>query len=124
MDVIRQYYATSVKLGVDDLVAVRMAILEIVKIFIQKDLNIKEICVIISYIASVRHEHLIIEMLELLNGQIGSRSSKDQLFLLLHEPQTAELCYALLTDRKYSQQLHALLLKVRLRRRSSIERWQ
>lgn len=109
---IRQYYAVPENMSNDDAIAIRMALLEIVKIFVQKDLNIKEICVIIAYIASAVHEHLIIEMLELLIGQINNKQCKDQLFLLLHEPQTAELCYALLTDRKYSQKLHSLLLQV------------
>lgn len=112
LDVIRQYYASPENMNPDDAVAVRAALLEIVKIFIQRDLNIKEICVIVAYIASVTLEHLIIEMLELLIGQVGNKSCKDQLLLLLHEPQTAELCYALLTDRKYSQKMHSLLLQV------------
>ena len=62
--------------------------------------------------ASINHEHLIYEMLELLLSQMNSKACKDQIFLLMHEPQTAELCYSLLVDRKYSHRLHAIALKV------------
>lgn len=95
----------------EDGYAVRMALLDIVKYYVQKDLNIKEVCIIIAYIASINHEHLIQEILELLLTQMNHKSCLDQLFLLMHEPQTAELCYALLTDRKYSSQLHKTVIK-------------
>lgn len=113
MDLIRQYYTSVDLLGEDDAYAVRMALLDIVKYYVQKDLNIKEVCVIIAYIASVGHENLIQEILELLLNQMSHRACLDQLFLLMHEPQTAELCYALLTDRKYGIQLHKTVIKVR-----------
>lgn len=100
------------KLTEDDGLAVRMALLEIIKYYIQNDINITEVCNIVAYIASVNHEHLIVEMLELLVAQLNSKSCKDQLFLLINEPQTAELCYSLLTDRKYSSRLHALVISV------------
>lgn len=112
LDVIRLYYTVADPLTEEDAQAVRVALLEIIKYYIQKDLNIKEVCVIISYIASVNHEYLIVELLELIWTQMTSKLCLDQLFLLLHEPQTAELCYALLTDRKYSTRLHLTVLKV------------
>lgn len=92
--------------------AVRTALLEIIKYYLQKDLNIKEVCNIIAYIASVNHEHLILEIIELILTQLNNKSCKDQLYLLMHEPQTAELCYSLLTDRKYSKNLHKIVLEV------------
>lgn len=114
MDVIRQHYAVPDRLGEEDAQAVRVALLEIIKYFIHKDLNIKEICIIISYIASVNHEYLIVELLDLIWTQMNSKHCLDQVFLLMHEPNTAELCYALLTDRKYSSRLHLTVLKVSL----------
>lgn len=112
MDVIRQYYAISDRLGEEDAQAVRVALLEIIKYYIHKDLNIKEVCIIVSYIASVQHEYLIVELIDLIWTQMNSKHCFDQLFLLMHEPNTAELCYALLTDRKYSSRLHLTILKV------------
>lgn len=113
LDVIRQYYVTPTTLSDEDGQAVRIAIMEIVKYYIIKDLNIKEVCVIIAYIASIGHEHLILEILELLLSQMNSKHCLDQLFLLMHEPQTAELCYALLTERKYGARLHSTVIKVK-----------
>lgn len=112
LDVIRQYYAVPVALCEEDGQAVRAALMEIIKYYIYKDLNIKEVCVIIAYIASVGQEHLILEILELLLSQMNSRNCLDQLFLLMHEQQTAELCYALLTDRKYGTRLQSTVIKV------------
>lgn len=112
MDVIRQYYAVPAALCEEDGQAVRSALMEIVKYYIHKDLNIKEVCVIVAYIASVGHEHLILEILELLLSQMNSKNCLDQLFLLMHEPQTAELCYALLIDRKYGTRLQSAVIKV------------
>lgn len=40
------------------------------------------------------------------------KTCKDQLFLLLHEPQTAEILYILLIDKSYSDELHLSLLRV------------
>lgn len=112
MDLIRQYYASTDKVSEDDGCTIRMALFDIVKYYIQKDLNIKEVCVIVAYISSVNDERLIKEIIELLLAQMNHRSCLDQLFLLMHEPQTAELCYALLTDRKYSTNLHKTVIKV------------
>lgn len=109
---IRQHYTVADRLSEEDAQAVRVALLEIIKYYIHKDLNIKEVCIIVSYIASVNHEYLIVELMELIWTQMNSKNCLDQLFLLLHEPQTAELCYALLTDRKYSTRLHLTVLKV------------
>lgn len=111
LDTIRQHYAVPDRLGEEDAQAVRVAILEIIKYYL-KDLNIKEVNTIISYIASVNHEYLIVELVDLIWTQMNSKHCLDQVFLLMHEPNTAELCYALLTDRKYSSRLHLTILKV------------
>lgn len=111
-DVIRQYYAVPDNVSLEDGKAIRLALLEIVKYFIQKDLNIKEVGIIISYISSVKHEHLIIEILELLLACMNSKNCKDQIFLLMHEPQTAELLFSILTDKSYGRELHESLLNV------------
>lgn len=62
--------------------------------------------------ASVKCEYLIIEILELLLSVMTNKNCKDQIFLLLHEPQTAELLYALLADKNNGRELREILLKV------------
>lgn len=111
-DIIRQYYTIPDKLTADDGQAVRMSLLEIIKYYIQKDLNIKEVCVIISFIASVTYEQLIIEIFDLLISQMNNKKVNDQIFLLLHEPTTADLCYSLLVDKKYDTRLQSIVLNV------------
>lgn len=112
LDVIRQYYAVPDNVSAEDGKSIRLALLEIVKYYIQKELNIKEVGIIVSYISSVKHEHLIIEILELLLACMNSKNCKDQIFLLMHEPQTAELLFSILTDKSYGRELHESLLNV------------
>lgn len=114
LDIIRQYYAVPDNVSLEDGKAIRLALLEIVKYYIQKELNIKEVGIIISYISSVKHEHLIIEILELLLACMNSKNCKDQIFLLMHEPQTAELLFSILTDKSYGRDLHESFLNVSL----------
>lgn len=51
-------------------------------------------------------------MLELLIAQMNSKNCKDQIFLLMHEVQTAELCYSLLADKSSDFALQSVVLKV------------
>lgn len=131
LDIIRQYYAKPDNLTEEDGKSVRLALLEIIKYYIQRELSIKEVCfsedlllncifnhlnfkvgIIVSYVASVKYEYLVIEMLELLISVMTNKNCKDQIFLLLHEPQTAELLYALLVDKNYGRELREIFLKV------------
>lgn len=111
LDTIRGYYAKPENLSVDDARSVRVALMEIVKYYIQKELNIKEIGWIISYIASISQDYLIIEMLDLMVGCMTSKNCKDQIFLLMHEPQTAELLYAALVSKMSPASVRASVLR-------------
>lgn len=51
-------------------------------------------------------------MLELLLSHMNSKNCKDQIYLLMHEPQTAELCYSLLADKNSDFMLQSTVLKV------------
>lgn len=111
LDTIRGFYAKPENLSAEDGRAVRAALLEIVKYYIQKELNIKEIGWIIAYISSVTEEDLCIEMLDLMVGCMTSKNCKDQIFLLMHEPQTAELLYAALVNRMSTANVRSAALR-------------
>lgn len=51
-------------------------------------------------------------MLELLTSQMNSKHCKDQIYLLMHEAQTADLCYSLLADKNSDVPLQTAVLKV------------
>lgn len=112
LDVIRQYYPKAENLSLDDAKTIRVSLLGIIKYYLQKELNIKETTAILSFIASVKTEILVIELLEMLTVHMESKGCKDQIFLLMHEPQTADLLYALLIDRNCGVEIHKALLTV------------
>ncbi|XP_037907722.1 neurobeachin-like protein 1 isoform X2 [Hermetia illucens] len=112
LDIIRQYYSTPDNISLDDAVTIRSAILNIIKYYIQKEVSIKEIGVIISFLASVKHEHVTIEVVEMLRSHLNGKNCKDQMFLLLHEPQTADLLYNFFVDKAYSVALQEEVIKL------------
>lgn len=52
--------------------------------------------------ASVKHEHIIVELVDMLINYLEGKNCKDQMYLLLHEPQTADLLYNFFVDKVYS----------------------
>ena len=61
---------------------------------------------------SVKEEDLIEEVCDMLISILESKSCKDQMFLLIFEPENAELLYALITDESYTSKLKEKILKV------------
>lgn len=59
-------------------------------------------------------------MLELLTSQMNSKHCKDQIYLLMHEAQTADLCYSLLADKNSDMALQTAVLKVNQKKNHSI----
>ena len=100
LDVIRQHYADSVSsvLSKEDNKTIRAAIIGLIKFFLQKEVNAKEVSSLINFTFSFRKTIILEEVLDLLLGQLESRTARDQLFLLLLEPQAADLCYCVLLD--------------------------
>lgn len=112
LDIIRQYYPKPENLSLDDAKTIRVSLLGIIKYYIQKEINVKEVTAILSFIASVKSELLVIEILEMLTIHMDNKACKDQIFLLMHEPLTTELLYALLIDKNCGMELHLALLHV------------
>jgi len=54
----------------------------------------------------------LLEVLEMLVSYMENRNCKDQIFLLLYEPERAETLYCLLMDRNFSMELKLKVLKV------------
>lgn len=54
----------------------------------------------------------VIEVLEMLIAQLEKKSCKDQLILLMFEPQAADLVYCLLLNKTFSMELKHRALKV------------
>lgn len=111
LDTIRLHFIAPSNITEFDAKAIRMALLDVIKVFIQKEVNIKEVGFFLSFLASVKHEQSLIEILDLWAKHMEA-NCKDQMFLLLLEPQTAELIYCLLIDRNFGQDLHMAVCRV------------
>ena len=59
LDVIRQYYAACELLSSDDSKTIRMSLLSLVKYYMQKELNAKEVAAILGFLSSVKEEVLV-----------------------------------------------------------------
>ncbi|KAK3926892.1 Neurobeachin-like protein 1, partial [Frankliniella fusca] len=112
LDAIRTHHAAPADLvGADDGRALRLAILRLIRYYISKEVNVKEVAAIVGFLTSVKEETLVMELLEMLILHLEGQC-KDQLFLLLFEPHAADLLYCLLIDRRFSMDLKQKVLKL------------
>lgn len=115
LDVIRQYYGSPDNITADDAKTIRSTLFAIVRFYLQKDVNIKEISTIIFFLASVKHDHILIEFLEMMSFYMKGKNCKDQMILLLHEPQTANLLYNFFIDKTYTTEVQEAAIRVSIR---------
>lgn len=112
LDVVRQYYGCPECITPEDAKTIRSTIFAIIRFNLQKDVNIKEIGTIIAFLASVKQDNVLIEFLDVLNMHVKGKNCRDQLILLLHEPQTANLIYNYFMDKSYSCELQEAAIRV------------
>ncbi|XP_075164730.1 neurobeachin-like protein 1 isoform X1 [Haematobia irritans] len=111
LDTIRHYYGTPENITPEDAKTIRATIFGIVRFYLQKDVNIKEIGTIVAFLASVKQDHVVVEFLEILNMHVKGKNCRDQLILLLHEPQMANLMYNYFIDKNYSCELQEAAIR-------------
>ena len=112
LDVIRQYYSSCAVLSSDDSKTIRVSLLGLVKYYMQKELNVKEVAAVLGFLSTVKEEILLVEVLDMLMSYMESKTCKDQIFLLLYEPHAGDTLYCLFIDKNYSMDLKYKLLKV------------
>ncbi|XP_001983501.2 neurobeachin-like protein 1 isoform X2 [Drosophila grimshawi] len=111
LDVVRQYYSTPDNICSDDARTIRATLFSIVRFYLQKDVNIKEVNALIACLASVRQELVLIDLLEMLTFYVRGKNCKDQMVLLLHEPQSANLIYNFFVDKSYSSEVQEAAIR-------------
>lgn len=114
LDIIRQYYGTPESITAEDAKTIRSTLFAIIRFYLQKDVNIREICIIIAFFASVKQDHVLIEFLDMMTMHIKGKNCRDQLILLLHEPQTANLIYNYFIVQTYSCELQEAAIRVNM----------
>ncbi|XP_013384976.1 neurobeachin-like protein 1 [Lingula anatina] len=104
LDTIRTYYSSSseCQLLPADAKTIRVAFFRLIHYFVQKDISHKEMTCIINFITSVKDEVLVGEALDMLLGLLECHHAQSQVFLLLFEPENADLLYALLTKKDFT----------------------
>ncbi|XP_055373526.1 neurobeachin-like protein 1 isoform X2 [Condylostylus longicornis] len=112
LDTIRYFYSTPDNIPEDDAKTIRSTLLNIIRYYLQKDINIKEVGHIISFVASTKQEQILIELLEMLLFYLKGKSCKDQMVLLLYEPNTAVLFYNIFIDKLYSDEIHSATIRI------------
>ncbi|XP_037563359.1 neurobeachin-like protein 1 isoform X2 [Dermacentor silvarum] len=112
LDMVQMFYSDCSLLTSDDVKTIRMAVLSLVKFYMMRDVSIQDVNAVVSYVLSQRKEELAKEMIEMLLHLLESPSTKDQLVLLLYEPNCAELFYCILLNREFSSCTKVKVLKV------------
>ena len=100
LDVIRQHYSdNSVKiLSPEDCITIRGALLGLVKFFMQKEINAREVNAVINFMYTNRKSQILSEVLDTMLLHIESKFVKDQLFLLMYEAKSLDLIYCVLLE--------------------------
>ncbi|XP_068101120.1 neurobeachin-like protein 1 isoform X2 [Hyperolius riggenbachi] len=112
LDTIRIYYSKETSLTSEDLTTIRTYLFGLIKYFLSKGGTHEEIQSIIGYIAATNDEEQLCGILEIIYSLLIAAPTIDQLFLLLFEPGSADILYALLLNQRYSDQLKEIVFKI------------
>ncbi|CAI9594080.1 unnamed protein product, partial [Staurois parvus] len=112
LDTIRIYYSKETSLAPEDLTTIRASLFGLIKYFLSKGGTQEEIQSIIGYIAATSDEQQLYGILEIVYHLLITSPTIDQLFLLLFEPGSADMLYALLLNQRYSDRLKELVFKI------------
>ncbi|XP_075036253.1 neurobeachin-like protein 1 [Mixophyes fleayi] len=112
LDTIRICYSKESSLPLDDLTTIRTSLYGLIKYFLSKGGTQEEIQSIIGYIAATGDEEQLHGILEVIYQLLHTSPTLDQLFLLLFEPGSADILYALLLNQRYSDRLKELVFKI------------
>ncbi|XP_069107826.1 neurobeachin-like protein 1 isoform X1 [Argopecten irradians] len=113
LDVVRTYYSTcDCGLSAADAKTIRGSLLSLVKYYMTKDVLVEEVSSILCFIATVKQEDLICESLDMLLSLLDLQKKQDQLYLLMFEPDMAEMLLGLLVKGGYSVMFYEKIIKV------------
>ncbi|XP_040213180.1 neurobeachin-like protein 1 isoform X2 [Rana temporaria] len=112
LDTIRIYYSKETSLASEDLTTIRTSLFGLIKYFLSKGGTQEEIQSIIGYIAATSDEQQLNGILEIIYHLLTTTPTIDQLFLILFEPGSADMLYALLLNQRYSDRLKELVFKI------------
>ncbi|XP_069839468.1 neurobeachin-like protein 1 isoform X4 [Dendropsophus ebraccatus] len=112
LDTLRIYYSKENSLSSEDLATIRISLFGLIRYFLSKGGTHEEIQSVIGYIAATSDEEQLCGILEVVHNILNTTPTPDQLFLLLFEPGSADILYALLLNQRYSDRLKELVFKI------------
>lgn len=112
LDIIQEYYCIPEYITETDAKTIRSTLFAIIRFYLQKDVNIREVNVIITFLASIKQDNVLIEFLDIMSMHLKSKSCREQFVLLLHEPQASNLLYNYFIEKTHSFQLQEAAIRV------------
>ena len=114
LDVIRQHYSTSGNtfLSPEDNKTIRASLFGLIKFFLQKEVNAKEVSSITNFIFSFRKSEILSEIIDLLLNYLESKLVKDQMILILAEPKCIDLIFCILLEESISNATRLKIYKL------------
>ena len=114
LDVVRQHYSNKSRnfLSPEDNKTIRASLFGMIKFFLQKDVNAKEVNSITNFIFSFRKSEILSEVLDLLLGYFESKLVKDQMILIMAEPKCIDLIFCILLEETLSDETRMKIYKL------------
>ena len=115
LDVIRQHYSSAEPLNglsLEDQKTIRASLFGLIKFFLQREVNAKEVSALTNFIYFFRKREILSEILDLLLSYFESKQLKDQMILLLAEPKCIDLLYCVLLEEKVDLETRAKIYKL------------
>ena len=114
LDVVRQHYSNNSKnsLSPEDNKTIRASLFGLIKFFLQKDVNAKEVNSITNFIFSFRKSEILSEVLDLLLSYFESKLVKDQMILIMAEPKCIDLIFCILLEETLSDETRLKIYKL------------
>ncbi|XP_063788663.1 neurobeachin-like protein 1 isoform X2 [Pseudophryne corroboree] len=112
LDTIRICYSKESSLPLEDLTTIRASLYGLIRYFLSKGGTQEEIQSIVGYIAATGDEEQLLGILEVIYQLLSASPTLEQLYLLLFEPGSADILYALLLNQRYSDRLKELVFMI------------
>ena len=113
LDVIRAHYCSNDHLASDDCKTIRVALFGLIKFFLQREVSSsKEALPLVSFMLTLKHEIVLMELMEMLTHYLESKTAKDQMFLVLYEAKRADLLYCVLLEKDFGCYVRLSILRL------------
>ncbi|NWY04565.1 NBEL2 protein, partial [Nothoprocta ornata] len=114
LDSIRTYYSTPKEkpTASDNVKTVQTSLFSLVKDFFCRSFSTEEMQSLLSYVAAAQDEQQVCGALEVIHSLLKGSPAQEQLFAFLFEPGSVEVLFALLVQKKFSDEVRERVFKI------------